>query len=97
MTVYVDELESYGWVIRGKKTESCHMFTDGLDLSELHEIGKKVGMQIRWFQDKRSAPHYDLVPSKREAAIAAGAVPVDREKAVRIWRIRRYLVKRSLR
>lgn len=97
MTVYVDELESYGWTVRGRKTESCHMFTDGIDLSELHEIGSKIGMQLRWFQNKQSAPHYDLVPSKRDAAIAAGARPVTRDGAVRIWRIRRYLVRRSRR
>lgn len=97
MTVYVDELESYGWVVRGRKTQSCHLFSDSLDLGDLHAVAARAGMQRRWFQDKRSCPHYDLVPSKRQAAIAAGAVEVDRETAVRIWRIRRYLLRRAAR
>ncbi len=92
MTVYVDELQEYGWVLRGRKTPSCHMFTDTLDIEELHRVAAVIGMQRRWFQDKPAAPHYDLTPARRAAAIAAGAVPVDRRKAVETWRARRALV-----
>lgn len=96
MTVYVDELQRYGWVIRGQERPSCHLFTDELDLSELHAIAAAIGMRRAWFQDKKSAPHYDLVPQRRAAAIAAGAVPVDRETAVGIWRRRRADVAQAL-
>jgi hypothetical protein len=89
MAVYVDELQAYGWVIRGRKTESCHMFTDEIELVELHEVAAKIGMRFSWFQNKPSAPHYDLTPSRRAAAIAAGAIPVDRRTAVGIWQARR--------
>jgi hypothetical protein len=45
-------------------------------------------MRREWFQNKVRAPHYDLTPSRCEAAIAAGAIPIDRKAAVRIWRVR---------
>lgn len=92
MTVYVDDLAEYGWVLRGRQVPSCHLFTDTADLEELHAIAAKIGMQRRWFQDKRSAPHYDLTPSRRAAAVALGVVAVDRHQAVAIWRARRALV-----
>ena len=92
MTVYVDELENYGWVLRGRKTPSCHMFTDEVDLEALHAVAQRIGMRRAWFQNKRAAPHYDLTPSRRQAAIEAGAIPVDRRRAVEIWRARRAAV-----
>lgn len=92
MTVYVDQLASYGWKIRGHETQNCHMFTDELDLTELHKVAMAIGMKPEWFQDKDRAPHYDLTPSRRQAAIDAGVVVVDRRTAVGIWRKRRELV-----
>lgn len=92
MTIYVDPLENFGWVLRGRKTASCHMFSDTLDLAELHRIAAVIGMQRRWFQDKRAAPHYDLTPNRRASAVAAGVVEVDRRAAVGIWQARRALV-----
>lgn len=92
MTVYVDDLVEWGWVLRGRKVTSCHMFTDDLDLSELHAVAAAIGMKRAWFQDKRAAPHYDLTASRRALALAQGAVPVGRREAVRIWQARRQLV-----
>jgi hypothetical protein len=89
LTVYVDPLRSYGWIVRGQLTPSCHMFTDQTDLGELHALATNIGMRLEWFQDKLAAPHYDLMPDLREAAIRAGAVPVDRRAAALIWRARR--------
>lgn len=89
MTVYVDPLEDFGWVLRGRRVQSCHMFTDTVELDELHRIALAIGMKLSWFQDKPRAPHYDLTPRRRAAAIAAGAVEVDRKGAVAIWRERR--------
>ena len=93
MTVYVDNLRNYGWVVHGEITPSCHMFTDALDLTELHAIAAHIGMRMEWFQDKRAAPHYDLKTDVRDAAINAGAEAVDRRTAAFIWRARRALVK----
>ena len=68
------------------------MFTDGIDLTELHEVAKKIGMKRIWFQDDASTPHYDLVKSRRDKAISLGAKEVDYHEAVSIWRHRREIV-----
>lgn len=93
MTVYVDRLESWGWKIRGREVQSCHLFTDTVELDALHTVAQAAGMKRSWFQDKPTAPHYDLTPSRRLAAIAAGAVEVDRHAAAAIWRERRQAVR----
>lgn len=51
-----------------------------------------IGMHRDWFQNARSAPHYDLTPSRREHALRLGAIEVDRATAVAIWRSRRAAV-----
>jgi hypothetical protein len=93
MTVYVDRLASWGWVLRGRKTQSCHMFTDSVDLEELHVLAERIGLKRAWFQDHRIAPHYDLTPSRRAEAVKLGAVEVqERAAAAAIWRARREAV-----
>lgn len=92
MTVYVDPLQDFGWVMRGRRVASCHLFTDTLELDELHRVAAAIGMRRSWFQDRGSAPHYDLVASRRAAAVAAGAVELDRHAAVAVWRARRAMV-----
>lgn len=87
MTVYVDPLMSHGWRLYGRPVQNCHLFTDG-ELEELHALARQIGMKRSWFQPK-STSHYDLTPSRRTAAIAAGAVEVNRRRAVEIWRARR--------
>ena len=89
MTVYVDPLQDYGWIVLGQRTRSCHMFSDAVDLTELHDLAGKIGMRLAWFQDKVTAPHYDLRRDHRDAAVRVGAVTVDRRTAARIWRARR--------
>lgn len=88
MTVYVDPLNDWGWVMYGKPTESCHMFTDQVDLTELHEMAVLIGLRRRWFQDKPARPHYDLIPSRRLAALVNGAKPVGFDQALKIFRAR---------
>lgn len=68
MTIYVDDLRHVG------KREWCHMASP--DLRELHFMARKIGLKREWFQDER-LPHYDLVKSKREQAILAGARAVN--------------------
>lgn len=75
MSCYVDRLRPFGWRIRGRKTESCHLLADTLD--ELHAMAAAIGLKRAWFQDKRSGKHYDLAPSKRAAAVALGAIELD--------------------
>ena len=88
MTVFVDPLMDHGWQLRGHRVRSCHMFTDSLDLAELHEIARRIGCRLTWFQD-HALPHYDLTVIRRQEAIACGAVEVERRQAVEIWRQRR--------
>jgi hypothetical protein len=52
---------------------SAHLTCDG-DLDELHAFAQSIGLRRSWFQPHISAPHYDLSPGRRDAAIAAGAV-----------------------
>jgi hypothetical protein len=92
LAIYVDNLEEWGWLLRGRRVASCHMFTDELDLTNLHAMAGQIGMKRSWFQDKTTAPHYDLVKSRRDAAVALGAIPVGRHRAVAIWKARRELV-----
>ena len=91
MTVYVDDLTNWGWKLRGRTVASCHMFTDAVELDELHAMAERIGLKRAWFQEHRLAPHYDLTPSRRADAVAFGAVEVDRARSVEIWRARRAL------
>lgn len=87
--ICVDPLLNHGWRMYGKAIPSCHMFADGLDLEPLHELAKAIGLQRRWFQGDGSTPHYDLTPSKRAAAVAAGAVELTIHEAVKVWQATR--------
>jgi len=82
MSCYVDPL--FVWPARNARVHRvgarhghqwCHLWADSLE--ELHAMAKKVGMRPEWFQDKPGFPHYDLVPPRREAALAAGAIKRD--------------------
>lgn len=89
MTVYVDTLIHWGWQLRGRKVMSCHMFTDQVQVDELHQLAEAIGMRRSWFQPHRIAPHYDLTSSRRADAVSKGAVEVDHRQAASIWRSRR--------
>jgi hypothetical protein len=88
--VYVDELIEWGWKNRGRAMgPSCHMFTDPGNEEALHAVAEKIGLKREWFQNHRTLPHYDLVASRRAAAVARGLVTqVDRLGLVE--RIRAY-------
>ena len=89
LTVYVDRLAEWGWKPQGVAVPSCHLFTDSLDLAELHDIAARIGMRRVWFHNKESAPHYDLTAERRSAAVALGAIELDWPNSVRVWKARR--------
>jgi len=89
VTIYVDPLRHWGWILRGHRVKSCHMFSDALDLSELHAFAERIGMKRAWFQDPPVAPHYDLTERRRIQAVKIGAVEVGRREAGAIWQARR--------
>lgn len=58
---------------------SAHLTVDGSSdehLEALHALAKRIGLRREWFQPHKLAPHYDLTPRRRMAAIAAGAIEV---------------------
>ena len=59
----------------------CHMVGDTLE--ELHEMADAIGVQRRWFQNRRNFPHYDICKSKRERAVARGAVLISSKELVK--------------
>lgn len=83
VNIYVDPPMRFGWILRHREVRSCHLFTDG-PIEGLHTFAKSIGLERDWFQDER-IPHYDLTESRRERAIAAGAIPLTRREAVAVW------------
>lgn len=76
MSVYVDgERNQFGRMVM------CHMWGD--TLPELHAMAARIGMDRAWFQPL-SFPHYDVSLSRREKAVASGAVEVGRREGVAI-------------
>jgi hypothetical protein len=77
MSVYVDRVKlAYGRMIM------CHMIAD--TPAELHAMADQIGVARRWFQTppKASFWHYDIAQTKRDLAIAAGALDCDRNTFV---------------
>jgi hypothetical protein len=90
MSAYMDPVAGHGWRLRGRLVRSCHLIADTLE--ELHAVAAAAGLRKEWFQKppKASVPHYDLTESRREAAIAAGAIALERREFVaQLQRIRR--------
>jgi hypothetical protein len=77
MTVYVDDWRQPARV--GRITARWSHLTIGPhdDISELHAFAAGIGLRRSWFQDKPwPRAHYDVTESKRQQAIAAGAMPI---------------------
>ncbi len=84
MTVYVDDWRQPARVGRITARWSHLMVGPGDDLEELHAFAARIGLRRAWFQDKPwPRAHYDVTDSKRQQAIAAGAVPVAWKEAAR--------------
>lgn len=75
--ILVDELVHYAKSPIGPRAW-CHMVSD-TSISEMHEMAAKIGMKRAWFQ----GDHYDLVASRREAALANGAQEVTARELVK--------------
>lgn len=73
MVVGVNRISTQARRHFGNGKQSCHLSTDG-PLEELHAFALGIGLRRAWFQEHPLMPHYDLVPARREAALAAGAV-----------------------
>jgi hypothetical protein len=62
----------------------CHMMGD--TPAELRAMANTIGVDLRWFQSRASAPHFDIARSKRALAFAAGAVELDRRAFVEMMK-----------
>lgn len=71
MAVYVDDA-----AIMYKQKLRYHLVADSVP--ELHEFCEKIGVKRCWYHPARGKPHYDITGPNRDAAIAAGAIPVSR-------------------
>ena len=69
MTVYVDDMFKYP-MGQFRRMKMSHMIAD--TEAELHAMADKIGIARKWYQ----GDHYDIAMSKREEAIAAGAVAI---------------------
>lgn len=59
------------------------------DIDTLHDLAYKIGLKRRWFQCERRGrpfPHYDVVASRRREAVRRGAVEIEFDEAVTLWR-----------
>lgn len=63
---------------------------------ELHDFAVKIGLKREWFQ-QGSVPHYDLVPSRRQAAVDLGAQELTRATFRDVFRrLRQEMVDRAV-
>jgi hypothetical protein len=77
VAVWVDPLLDWGWSLG----PSCHLLADTAE--ELHAFAARLGMRRSWFQDHGRIAHYDLTVRRRAAAVALGALELDRRDSVR--------------
>lgn len=70
MAVYVDDMNApYG------RMKMCHLIADSDE--ELHAMAARIGVARRYHQaPPRHDSHYDIALSKKEQALAAGAIPI---------------------
>lgn len=95
MSVYVDALAQ----TKARNTQAfrvgqknghlwCHLIAD--TDAELRGFALLLGLRPSWLQNAGTpTAHYDLTPGRRRAAVAAGAIEVDRRGLVAVIRRRR--------
>lgn len=77
----------------GKFKRCSHMISDLLGEPghrELMEFAAKIGMRPEWLQKEgTSHEHFDIFGGRRDRALAAGCVEVDRRRFVEVLRTKR--------
>lgn len=69
MAVYIDDMYRYA-IGRFRGMEMSHLIADAE--AELHAVAQRVGMKPEWYQ----GDHYDIPLTRRDQAIAAGAIAI---------------------
>ncbi|MCB1340795.1 MAG: DUF4031 domain-containing protein [Pseudooceanicola sp.] len=86
MTVYVDTMRA---PFRGMVM--CHMVADTSE--ELLAMADRIGVARRWIQKAGTAhEHFDISLSKRQLAVAAGAVEIDRRRLAQLLRAKQHTI-----
>lgn len=75
MTVYVDDQRAkLGFMVM------CHMLADSD--TELHAMADAIAVLRKWHQaPPKHDSHYDIALTKRNLALAAGAIPITKRQA----------------
>lgn len=85
-----DEAYHRGLVFYGRKTPSCHMFSNlpGEEgTAELVAFATSIGMQAKWIQNPgHRHEHFDIWGKRVADCDRAGITVVDRRESVRIWK-----------
>lgn len=86
MAIYVDPLFDTSVLTRSttpppfRNTLACHMWSDlpgSHGTRELIDFAAALGLREAWIQKRGTEyEHFDLIASKREQAVAAGAIEV---------------------
>ena len=89
--ICLDPMMNHGFVLNAKRTrkswKSCHMFSDTNSRGELFDMAEAIGLKKDWLQKSRLGIwHFDLIQSRRAAAIKNGAVELTRKEASEIWK-----------
>lgn len=89
MSILIDPPLDWG----GKFKRCSHMFSDldgdaGRD--ELMAFALRIGMRADWLQKASTwGEHFDVLGSRRDRAVLAGAREVTHREAVNVWRRKR--------
>jgi hypothetical protein len=90
MPVYVDPAMNYGGSATFKWKTSCHMWADTEE--ELLLLAAKIGLKPNWIQRPKTKPgaerpfvHFDLTESKRDIAVAKGAISLTWDEVRILW------------
>jgi hypothetical protein len=77
MAVYIDNYRaSFGQMLM------CHMIADSTD--ELLAMVDRIGVQRKWIQKSGThSEHFDVCLSKKQEALAAGAIELSSKELVR--------------
>lgn len=90
MPVYVDDMHR-SLMGRFGRMKMSHLLADTDD--ELLAMADRIGVARRWHQHPGThRSHFDIAMSKREMAIAAGAVPITLRQTGLVSRHRRLVV-----
>jgi hypothetical protein len=87
--IYFDTPQIWPGPLCARLGKAAHLITDG-DPSELATFARRIGLKPAWLQHGGTwREHYDMFEGRVPAALAAGAVQIDRATFVGVLRKKR--------